>query len=40
MKYSNYSNIFIKFALNINFFNMENLNRIKGALADAGRTNK
>lgn len=40
MKYSDYSIIFIKFALNINFLNMENLNRIKGALADAGRTNK
>ena len=31
---------FINFAFNVNFLNMDNLNRIKGALADAGRTNK
>ena len=29
----------IKFASNINLFTMEKLNRIKGALADAGKTN-
>ena len=31
--------MFIKFASNINLFAMEKLNRIKGALADAGKTN-
>lgn len=29
----------IKFALNVNFETMEKLNRIKGALADTGKTN-
>ena len=29
----------IKFALNVNFETMEKLNRIKGAQADAGKTN-
>lgn len=32
--------LFIKFAFNVNLLIMSNLNRIKGALADAGRTNK
>ena len=31
--------LFIKFVSNINLLTMEKLNRIKGALADAGKTN-